>query len=540
MAIPEHIKLKMAQSPYINWVETEENTICMDDKKLFIFQFDKVFDDPNLEMYNKFQIKKQSYVQINKSEKVSKLSIIVKYINCFMDLYDDDKELATAYFKLKYVIDKERLYNLSNIDAFIDLLYRVLFTETMIEKIHRICDESFIDDIEASTDEKYKMDLNKHQESLEFTNEHMRILLKISFAMKIMAPVMFHFININMIKLESDDMLLYRFYERLFSMFSDTVNIYNKLFVYVKAKVIDCKSHNKLSFEQQEIFGVDQYSVMNDFVKTKIISENLFKYEFPKVWNNKTNKFAENIVGFNKTIVKFQLFYFRKKNFEQKPVEVTSAKTSSDGLSGQDKLEMLQNKIDETLTILSDINIAMTLDKLRKTIDIPISKEEIDYHMKHWSPSPIQSILINNYFGKYFGNQRDLNLATRREKVELALLMKKHLLLDVSISDKANVATSILPFILTGNLMDTTITKPVKNIKFMNRIKDSHLWEELINHKYRMYTQRKPQEILDKICKLITNSFTYVCYDNQDLLGEEIIVDEDILADEVLFFLYKI
>src|SRR5574343_7683 len=342
----------------------------MDDKKLFIFQFDKVFDDPNLEMYNKFQIKKQSYVQINKSEKVSKLSIIVKYINCFMDLYDDDRELATAYFKLKYVIDKERLYNLSNIDA--------------------------------STDAKSKMDLNKHQESLEFTNEHMRILLKISFAMKIMAPVMFHFININMIKLESDDMLLYRFYERLFSMFSDTVNIYNKLFVYVKAKVIDCKSHNKLSFEQQEIFGVDQYSVMNDFVKTKIISENLFKYEFPKVRNNKTNKFAENIVGFNKTIVKFQLFYFRKKNFEQKPVEVTSAKTSSDGLSGQDKLEMLQNKIDETLTILSDINIAMTLDKLRKTIDIPISKEEIDYHMKHWSPSPIQSILINNYFGKYF------------------------------------------------------------------------------------------------------------------------------------------
>ena len=50
MAIPEHIKLKMAQSPYINWVETEENTICMDDKKLFIFQFDKVFNDPNLEM----------------------------------------------------------------------------------------------------------------------------------------------------------------------------------------------------------------------------------------------------------------------------------------------------------------------------------------------------------------------------------------------------------------------------------------------------------------------------------------------------------
>ena len=74
----------------------------------------------------------------------------------------------------------------------------------------------------------------KHLESLEFTNQHIKILLRISFGMKVIAPILFHYVSINVIKLDKDSDLIYRFYRKLFDIFSDNVNIYNKLFTYVE------------------------------------------------------------------------------------------------------------------------------------------------------------------------------------------------------------------------------------------------------------------------------------------------------------------
>ncbi len=59
----------------------------------------------------------------------------------------------------------------------------------------------------------------------------------------------------------------------------------------------DSKSHNNIIFEQREILGVDEYSVINLFVKKVIISENMVKYKFNENWDPKTKKYKENIVG---------------------------------------------------------------------------------------------------------------------------------------------------------------------------------------------------------------------------------------------------
>ena len=55
-------------------------------------------------------------------------------------------------------------------------------------------------------------------------------------------------------------------------------------------------------FEQRDILGDDEYSVIHQFLHKVLISENVVKYRFNEHWDPKQKKFKENIVGFNKTI----------------------------------------------------------------------------------------------------------------------------------------------------------------------------------------------------------------------------------------------
>ena len=50
---------------------------------------------------------------------------------------------------------------------------------------------------------------------------------------------------------------------------------------------------------------------------------------------SKQKKYKENIIGFNKTIIKFQMNYFLKEQYEKTMTEISNTK-NSDGLSGQD------------------------------------------------------------------------------------------------------------------------------------------------------------------------------------------------------------
>lgn len=195
------------------WKPKQDEIIVERDNKLFICNFDKVFGQPKLNVYNRFLIGKESYI--------NQLDIITNYTNFFINNYDDDNELVTAYLKIKFSLDKKKEFTLENMDAYIDFIYEVMFTDSMIEKIIKIVNENYLDDIEGNSEskDKYSKNEKKHLESLEFTNQHIKILLMISFSMKIMSPALFHYIQINCIKIEKDSDIIFKFYYRLFDIF---------------------------------------------------------------------------------------------------------------------------------------------------------------------------------------------------------------------------------------------------------------------------------------------------------------------------------
>ena len=218
------------------WKPTSSKQVYVEqDGKIFLCYFDKIFQNENLSRFNKFYIKKGSYE--------NQLDIITEYTNFFINNYDFDNELVSAYLKIKFAVDEDKLFDKNNMDTYISFIYEIMFTDTIIEKIVRMVEENYLDDIEQDSDDKkrkYQKNEKKHLESLEFTNQHIKILLCISFAMKIMCPAMLHYHAINTIKIEKDSDNIFRLYKPLFDIFSivkkhdDEAHVSNDGYFYIK------------------------------------------------------------------------------------------------------------------------------------------------------------------------------------------------------------------------------------------------------------------------------------------------------------------
>ena len=57
------------------------------------------------------------------------------------------------------------------------------------------------------------------------------------------------------------------------------------------------RANNEPIYQQREIFGIDELSVAKQFTRRVLISENMVKYKFNEVWDSKTKKYKENIIG---------------------------------------------------------------------------------------------------------------------------------------------------------------------------------------------------------------------------------------------------
>jgi hypothetical protein len=196
-------------------------------------------------------------------------------------------------------------------------------------------------------------------------------------------------------------------------------------------------------------------------------------------------------------------------------------------------------KIDEGVTTLADLNIDLTTKYIEKAIDIKVSDEEIDYYIKHYTPSAMQIEFINTYLTKYFDSYRDTGLINRMTYIKLMLLIKKKFLLDFGYenTNKGEIQSAALPYLLTGNLSDKVSTRIIRDSNVVHKIENNYMYQNLINNKYKNLESIKPGHILGIISSFVNTRYTYCVYEYPELLGEEMDYPEDRIAYEVLSFL---
>jgi hypothetical protein len=202
-----------------------------------------------------------------------------------------------------------------------------------------------------------------------------------------------------------------------------------------------------------------------------------------------------------------------------------------EGLSGLDKLAMSLEKVDESLTILSEINIKQVIKKIKKKINIEISKEEVEYYMYNHVVSPFQKQLVFNYFARYFGGFRDLAMVSRRQYIKLILLLQKALQLQGKI---------YLPQIIVGNILKLN-TRTIQNTKFLSKIETSSIYQSIVKDKFNTIDQiKKNNTILGLLSTILNTTFTIVDYDKPEMTGLPLEVNDDIVSDEFLDFLNQL
>lgn len=222
--------------------------------KTMIIKFDRELNqanNENLAALNEWKVTKLSYS--------SYLPRMCEELNFFEALYDREGELIAALFRIKYMIDVDGVsYTMKNFDAFKDFVYKTIFTPSMKEKILRMVEENYVDDIEAENVRNMSNPdmlsiMQRKKKSLEFLNVHVKAMLAISFGIKMLSFIVNHFAVMRSVNIQKNIDLFYQFYKDMFGVFDWDFDIYNKIWSYVENKVNSSYNFNRSIFEQQEI-----------------------------------------------------------------------------------------------------------------------------------------------------------------------------------------------------------------------------------------------------------------------------------------------
>ena len=432
--------------PYIDdWICTEECSYLGYDNTMIIIPFDKIFERDVPRSMCSFIVKKPSYVK--------HFDNICHYINYFIKFYDTDKEILLAYLKLKSIIDKEN--RVVGKKEMLNLIYKYFLTESVQNKVIKMVDENYIIDLTSPNTSK------KYSESLEFTNEHGHIVMAISFSMRLIIPLVTHYLN--KYKMLNPENLFYFFKELMF-IYQGDVDIFNKLYRTVASKTNKDTTDHSLMWKHSAMFGNDiDIECIDRFFKQIIICD-----IFP------TYLFNMKFVSLNKVTLEQQLKYLKLNEYKNSPIELNDIK-DGEGLSKLDKYEMSVHKVDESIPILSDINTQGVISKLTDLTNIEIPEEEINFYLKHHQRTELQIELLNYYVAKYFGEYRDLNRMSKYNYMRLLVLTKRRLQAQ---------GYNYLPQLLSGNIVGRINNRTIRNTKFLSRVAASELYQQLYNEKF--------------------------------------------------------
>lgn len=523
------------KSYWIKWKIYPDDERFFSAPKTMIIKFDKELahiNNENIVALNEWKVSKISYS--------SYLPMMCEELNFFEAMYDQEGELITALFRIKYLIDaNDYSYTMNNFKAFRDLCYKTIFTDSIKEKITRMVEENYVDDIEAENirnmqDPDMMSIMQRKKKSLEFKNVHVKAMLEISFGIKILSFIINHFMVMRSINIQKNKNIFYDFYVGVFDVFEHDFNIYNKIYGYIESKVNSSYNFNKIIFEQQEIEGKDKSIIINQLMTNNIIIDNMIKFRLPQTWDRFKNQPKERVLSFLASITNTHISILIMQVFRRNLIE-TSIVPDSDGNSKTDRYRASKLKINEEYVITCSMDMNSLVDRLYKKYINEITMEELEYYRRNMKPSRLHQLMIEIYFFNYTSSSSEFALLKNLDWYKLLLIMRKDIMRRFNVT-KDTLLDSTLALILTANIEEVPVGEKiyVKDTKYLKDNKDYNLLVE----KFYSTIVAIDEEIIKKFLITFANSkYRFVLYEEQSILNEEISINKRELMDQLLNFL---
>lgn len=453
------------------------------------------------------------------------LAQLCQYLSYFIEFYDPDKELMGLYMYMKNIIDNG--VNSLTIEEFKKHLTGKIFRDYHIkENIYRLVEDNHY--IDATIDKKTGRVFNGPD---DFTNDDVKRLLAVSIMLKIVIPPVEHYISTNSIYSNDDPLinnLMLGLFVDMFYRVGDQHDEYEadllqeKLFNFAEKKVRKHhKAHNTIWEQQGALRGTTESSQLDRLMVKFLLADNFFKFRF----NNALSAFLKAVI---ETQLKFTI---NRVSYNFNPVEVSGEK-GPDGLSGIDKLEQTQMKIDETRSIRSYKALDDMMNKLEREFG-PISEDEIEFYTKRlMHMDKFHNTLINYNYASEFGGFTELKMTSIRQLMKLVIYTKREL---------KRKGYKELEWLMSSILKGKVSNRILQNTKYINKLKTSSTYKHLVEHKYDiMYEGLVDDPILKIISRVLNNNYVFVEHDMPEITGEVIEFNEDIISDEILNFIDEI
>lgn len=439
---------------------------------------------------------------------------LLQHINYFVATYDYDKEYLVATLSIKNYVDRHPTMPQK---AFCKMVLSRLVTPSMVNKIKRMALDLYKLNINTDRDGKYKT-------TPKISNDHARMIVAVSFCIRLLLPICIHFSNTNATFIGKRDYIdcFDRIFMKVIDRFEkDDIQIWNPICRFVAYRVDRTYNTDIVIWQKKkQLYGTTVELYLESLIHEVILVKSLHKLAYNR-----------SIVSFIDGIITHSYTHYRYENFKFKPVEIEDEDSDSDDyLSHQETMEMQISRVDESNQLINETNTKQVMAEIAQRYHISIDDEEFDFYFQNMKFNSLTQTILHAFFSKYFNDTNAIRLLDKKNAVELAIYLKRFLQLRGMI---------ILPQIVTAKVKGKFKDTCIKNTKFLEKFTTSSVYQHIISEKYRYIKELNLKEdpIVKMLSTMLNSSFEFVDMD-PEINGKTCDnINPDMMVNELMLFL---
>ena len=442
-----------------------------------------------------------SYAEVGKKSFFKNINSLVRYINYFIEYFDDDMELMQAYFYTMFsiMISKFELPP----DDFIDQIRSTFATNSMVNKIVAMIDYNVDASMLKKVDKKY-------DESIQLTSEHLKAVMGISCIHKFIIPVVSQYIKARHQEMIaggiSEKEMYFRAFTRFIDVFDDIydINLFNKFYHTATTRISKTKNE-KLMWEHRGFDGVTPAAFAAHLMRDLFVD-----IAFKAIFSKSAIIFIH--VCFDRAI---RTELTKKDKYEYSTMEMVASDNRSESMSKWDSFQQNKPGISEKDKYRAGAIIKDFLTRTCNELGIDRKKKkyiaEFEYYRDHKPPlDDDQMNLIFLYFARRLGSYNVTSMIDHTDLNWFIMIMKREL------RDHNYI---YLPFFITAKLEPVNSKKYIK--KRIEKIIAQHpSYEDYLDQYSAAGELLNTDKVFAVIRALVSNRIQIIDYDYQDLEGK--------------------
>ncbi len=468
-------------------------------------------------------IKKLSYAEIPKKAFVNAINLSVRYINYFIEYFDDDDELLFAYFNIMFRLHQHDSPIMP--DDFADYVLGWFTSDSLRDKVVRMVEYNTDSSlIKSSTGKSYN-------ESIQLTVEHLKAIMGISMFHRFTIPVVSHYYKLYRKEMDAcgmkDSNLYFRIFASFIRLFDDVydISLYNKIYNTASTRISKTRNSEKPMWERLGNYGSTPVSYVH-ILMLEYLNDISQKTVFDRSAITYLHKCFDRAVRNELT---------KADKYELSTMTMESSDNVNETITKWDRWQISKSKHSEKERIRGYVSIKDIIQRLgmKFGLDFETFPKEVSDEYEYYRENikrpmdKIQTKLIQLYLANKLECAEDVKMPEFPDIVKIIMIMKRDL-------SKRNYL--YLPFFISSE-----ISSDPNQIHKCNKKRAEKLFT---NHP--LYTTWKDQYVdtyefinTDDIysdLKILMSSPIYpvVDYEYEHVRGNKMVPGEEVVVDEYI------